>query len=152
MAERHEHPTVTWAQHAGERLAEAGFRHGGARSAVIALLDRQTCALSALDIEQALRDQGTRGVARASVYRILDELEGLRLISRVEVGQGVARYEASRPGGHHHHHMVCDSCGDVFPFEDAELERAVTRLSRRVSFDVAEHEVVLHGACADCRD
>lgn len=140
----------SWAEHADQRLAEAGFRRGGARAAVIALLDRQACALSAYDIEDALRAD-ERGVARASVYRVLEELVGLGLVTRVEVGQGSARYEAARPDGHHHHHMVCDRCGDVQPFADAELERAVDRLAARVAFDVADHEIVLHGACAACR-
>jgi Fur family transcriptional regulator, ferric uptake regulator len=113
------------------------------------LLDRQHCALSAIEIERALRDSEQRGVARASVYRILEELEELRLVTRVDVGQGLARFEANRAEGHHHH-MVCDRCGEVRPFEDAELERSIKRLAQRVPFSVEEHEVVLHGACADC--
>ena len=137
----------SWAEHADRRLAEAGFRRGGARAAVIGLLDRQACALSAYDIEDALRADG-RGVARASVYRVLDELVGLALVTRVEVGQGSTRYEAARPDGDHHHHMVCDRCGDVQPFADDDLERAVDRLADRVAFAVAEHEIVLHGECA----
>ncbi|HSD79928.1 MAG TPA: Fur family transcriptional regulator [Solirubrobacteraceae bacterium] len=139
-----------WAEHAGRRLAEAGFRRGGARSAVIALLDRQPCALTALDIERELRDGG-RAVARASVYRVLDELVSLGLVDRVEVGQGIARYEPARGEAHHHHHMVCDRCGDVLPFEDEELERTIGRLADRVAFDVADHDIVLHGSCANCR-
>jgi Fur family transcriptional regulator, ferric uptake regulator len=141
---------LSWADHADRRLTDAGFRRGGARAAIIALLDRQACALSAYDIEDALR-AGGRGVARASVYRVLDELVGLGLVTRVEVGQGSTRYEAARPDGHHHHHMVCDRCGEVQPFADEALERAVNRLAARVAFDVAEHEVVLHGECAQCR-
>ena len=141
----------TWAAHATQRLAAAGFRRGGARSAVIDLLDRQACALTVQDIEAELRADG-RAVGRASVYRVLDELVSLGLATRVEVGQGVARYEPSRPGGDHHHHMVCDACGDVFPFADDELERTIDRLAGRVTFDVAEHDIVLHGACASCRD
>ena len=82
---------------------------------------------------------------------MLDELVGLGLVTRVEVGQGSTRYEAARPDGDHHHHMVCDRCGDVQPFADAELERAVDRLADRVAFAVAEHEIVLHGECAACR-
>jgi Fur family ferric uptake transcriptional regulator len=140
----------TWADHAADRLAAAGFRRGGARSAVIELLDAQACALTVQDIEAALR-AGGRAVGRASVYRVLDELVGLGLATRVEVGQGVARYEPARPGGDHHHHMVCDACGDVFPFADDELERTIDRLAGRVAFDVAEHDIVLHGACASCR-
>jgi Fur family transcriptional regulator, ferric uptake regulator len=139
----------SWVEYADRRLADAGFRRGGARSAIIGLLDGQACALSAYDIEDALR--GDRAVARASVYRVLDELVGLGLVTRIEVGQGTARYEAARPGGHHHHHMVCDRCGGVEPFADDELERVVDRLADRVAFEVAEHEIVLHGSCAACR-
>jgi Fur family ferric uptake transcriptional regulator len=141
----------SWTEHAGQRLTEAGFRRGGARQALLEVLDRQPCALSALELEELLRGGEGRAVGRASVYRILDELERLRLVTRVEVGHGIARYEPLRPDGHHHHHLVCDRCGDVAPFTDAELERTIHRLADRVDFDVADHEIVLHGACAGCR-
>jgi Fur family ferric uptake transcriptional regulator len=140
----------SWAQRAAGALASAGYRRGGARAALLDLLDRQRCALSAVEIEEALRNKGQRGVARASVYRILEELEELRLVTRVDVGQGLARFEANRGEGHHHHHMVCDRCGEVLPFEDPDLERSIKRLTQRVPFSVEEHEVVLHGACSDC--
>jgi|HigsolmetaAR201D_1030396.scaffolds.fasta_scaffold07130_5 Fur family ferric uptake transcriptional regulator len=140
----------SWAETAAARLAEAGYRRGGARAALLELLDEQHCALSAAEIEEALRRRrGGRGVARASIYRILEELEELRLVTRVEVGQGLARFEAARPGGHHHH-LVCDGCGLVVPFEDKELERNVARLAREATFDVADHDIVVHGACGDC--
>jgi Fur family transcriptional regulator, ferric uptake regulator len=140
---------TSWAARAEHQLADAGYRRGGARSAVIELLDGQHCALSAGEIEQALKERGT-AIGRASVYRVLEQLEDLRLLQRVSVGQGLARFEPVREEGHHHH-MVCDRCGDVFPFEDPELERSIRRLSGRVKFTVEEHEVVLHGSCADCR-
>src|SRR6185436_4741955 len=44
-----------WSEHALERLSGAGFRRGGARQAVIELLDQQPCALTVLDIEDRLR-------------------------------------------------------------------------------------------------
>ena len=138
-----------WARVADERLTEAGFRRGGARAAVIELLDAQPCALSAYELEARLREEG-RGVARASVYRILDELERLGLVTKLEVGQGIARYEPLRPGGDHHHHMVCANCGEVIPFADDELEATLDRVAERVTFDVDEHEIVLHGSCAAC--
>jgi|tagenome__1003787_1003787.scaffolds.fasta_scaffold20360965_2 Fur family ferric uptake transcriptional regulator len=148
----HDHGSAEcWAQRATDALVDAGYRRGGARAALIDLLDVQRCALSAAEIEDALREDpsGGRAVARASIYRILEELEQLKLVTRVEVGQGLARFEAARPDGHHHH-MVCDACGQVIPFEDPELERSIQKLARRVTFTVAEHDVVLHGACADC--
>jgi Fur family ferric uptake transcriptional regulator len=140
-----------WAVLAAQRLAQAGYRRGGARQAVVDLLAGQACALSALDIEDALRG-ADRQVGRASVYRVLDELEQLKLVQRLQVGQGIARYEPLHPGGdHHHHHLVCDSCGDVIPFADEELERTLGRVAERVAFEVAEHEIVLHGSCGPCR-
>jgi Fur family ferric uptake transcriptional regulator len=139
----------SWAERAAAQLGAAGYRRGAAREAVLELLDRQQCALSAFDIEDALRG-GDRAVARASVYRILDELERLTLVQRVDTGQGTARYEAIRGEHQHHHHLVCDRCGRLVPFADEELELTIGKLSRRVQFRVSDHEVVLHGSCDAC--
>jgi Fur family ferric uptake transcriptional regulator len=144
--------TETWIERAEAQLAGAGHKRGGARRAVIELLDGQSCALTAVEIEDALRT-GERRVSRASVYRILDELEHLRLVQRVETGQAMVRYERAHDRDeHHHHHLVCDTCGLVTPFSDPALERAIDRLSARVPLAVSEHEIVLHGACEDCSD
>jgi len=146
-------PDVTvddWVEHAQERLARSGYHRGGARRAVIELLGRQKCALTAHEIDERLRDEG-RAVGRASVYRALEQLTELHLVTRLEIGQDAARYEPVRPGGEHHHHLVCDRCGRVTPFEDRALETAIDRVSRRVRFDVGDHDVVLHGACERCR-
>src|ERR1700737_5267895 len=94
--------TEAWAQHARRVLAQANHQTGGARQALLELLDSQTCALSAVEIEDALR-AGKRPVARASIYRILDELERLDLVQRVEIGPSMARYEPIRAGDGHHH-------------------------------------------------
>ena len=138
-----------WGARAQRVLAETNHHTGAARRAVLELLDSQPCALSAVEIEEALKHSG-RPVARASVYRILDELERLRLVQRLQVGQAMARYEPIRSGEGHHHHLVCDNCGTVTPFTDRELETAIQKLSRRVPMRVDEHEIVLHGACKDC--
>jgi Fur family ferric uptake transcriptional regulator len=139
-----------WADRAQRVLAESRHHTGAARRALVELLDSQSCALSAIEIEDALR-RGERPVARASIYRILDELERLGLIQKLQVGQSMARYEPIRHEGHHHH-LVCDSCGTVIPFSDSRLESAIQELSRRVPMRVAEHEIVLHGECSDCTD
>ena len=89
-------------------------------------------------------------MSRASVYRILDELERLGLVQRVETGQAMVRYERVCEHEQHHHHLVCDRCGLVMPFSDPGLERAIDLLSERVPLAVSEHEIVLHGACLEC--
>jgi Fur family transcriptional regulator, ferric uptake regulator len=140
-----------WIEHAEAKLAAAGYRRGGARRALLELLGAQGCALSAQEIEDALREgRATRRVSRASVYRNLDELERLGLVQRVEIGQAMVRYERVSGHAEHHHHLVCDDCGIVMPFSDAGLERAIETLSRRVPLAVSDHEIVLHGSCRDC--
>jgi Fur family ferric uptake transcriptional regulator len=142
--------SADWVEHAETRLAEAGYRRGGARRAVIELLGQGHCAMTAAEIEDTLRADG-RGVGRASVYRTLEQLDELHLVTRLDVGQGTARYEAALPSGDHHHHLVCDRCGKVQPFEDPELEATLARLAAKVdTFTVGEHDVVLHGECAGC--
>lgn len=141
--------TDSWASNASTAMADAGYRQGGARLAVIELLGRQQCTMSAAEIESALQ-AGGRSVGRASVYRILDELEEVGVLTRVELGRGQAGYEPVRPE-HHHHHLVCDRCGKVQPFDDTALEQAIDGLSERVDFEVTGHEVVLRGRCPDCR-
>ena len=138
-----------WIERAEATLAEAGHKRGGARRAVLELLDAQVCALTAVEIEGAL-GEAERRVSRASVYRILEELEGLRLVQRVETGQAMVRYERVCAEEEHHHHLVCDGCGLVMPFSDDALEQAISKLSERVPLRVSEHEIVLRGSCSDC--
>jgi Fur family ferric uptake transcriptional regulator len=142
---------ASWLERAEGTLAESGRKRGGARRAVLELLAGERCALSALEIEDALRGDRKRRVSRASVYRILDELERLGLVQRVEIGQAMVRHERVCEQDEHHHHLVCDGCGLVTPFSDGALELAIASLSRRVPLAVSEHEIVLHGACRDCR-
>jgi Fur family ferric uptake transcriptional regulator len=144
--------TADWIDRAEAALAADGRKRGGARRALLELLGGERCALTAVEIEDALRGESARRVSRASVYRILDELERLHLVQRVETGQAMVRYERVHDRGEHHHHLVCDGCGLVMPFSDPGLERAIRSLSGRVPLAVSEHEIVLHGACPDCRE
>jgi Fur family ferric uptake transcriptional regulator len=138
-----------WSEHATHALAGAGYRRGGARSAIVDLLGEQPCALSAAEIEQQLRVR-SRSVSRASVYRVIEELERIGLLQRVEVGHGSVRFEPVREGPGHHHHLVCERCGRLQPFSDEGLERAIRRVSERLPVRVSEHEIVLRGACEAC--
>jgi Fur family ferric uptake transcriptional regulator len=150
----HEHgragDSADWARHAIERVAQAGHRSGGARRAVIESLARQGCCRSAQEIFDGLRADGRR-VGIATVYRTLDLLVGLGLVQRLDLVSGVSHYEPALPGGEHHHHLVCVACGEVRPFEDPGLERALAGTARRSDYTVADHDVVLRGRCPTCR-
>jgi Fur family ferric uptake transcriptional regulator len=140
---------VAWTSDALKALEMAGFRSGGARRAVVELLGRQNCCLSAQEIHHQLR-RARRPVGIASVYRALETLTDLRLVKRVDAGDGIARFEPAPIDGDHHHHLVCRDCGKVEAFSDSRLERAIDRVAGGLGYSVDEHEVVLVGACADC--
>jgi Fur family ferric uptake transcriptional regulator len=142
-------PRSVWAEQAAQALADAGYRRGGARRAILELLDEQACALSAMEIAQELKSRN-RDVSRATVYRVMEELERIGLLQRVDLGRGMVRYEPLRRGPGHHHHLLCDRCGALEPFTDDGLERAIRRLSDRLTLRVSEHEIVIRGVCGAC--
>jgi Fur family transcriptional regulator, ferric uptake regulator len=82
---------------------------------------------------------------------VLDVLSELRRVQRVDIGDGIARYEIAPVDGDHHHHLVCNDCGKVEPFSDDVLESALERVAGRRGHGMESHDVVLHGACGDCR-
>ena len=138
-----------WAEHALGALQGAGLRRGGARTAVVEALARHDCAVTALELDDELRRRPPP-VARASVYRALDQLEELGLVQRLEVTRGTAAYERVEPSGHHHHHAICRGCGRMETFEDRALEAEIERVSERMPFAISEHDIVLRGLCRRC--
>lgn len=135
----------SWSEYALDRLSEAGYRSGGGRRKVVEKLGRQTCALTALEIDRRLTDVG-----RATVYRALDQMEELGLVQRVDLGGDAPGYEKVDPEGHHHHHIVCTDCGKVVPFEDPKLEQVIHELEKPDGFSIQSHDITLRGTCDAC--
>src|SRR5947208_13173717 len=141
--------TSSWAEATTAALRTRGHRSGRARRAVIELLGRQHCCLTAQEIFDQLRSEGRR-VGIASIYRVLEQLTREGFVQRIDIGAGISRFEPIHSGGAHHHHLVCDDCGKVEAFADDELERALRKVEGRTGYSVAGHDVVLRGACASC--
>jgi Fur family ferric uptake transcriptional regulator len=138
-----------WAETTIASLLAKGHRNSGARRAVIELLGRQDCCLTAQEIFDQLRADRRR-VGIASVYRTLEQLSRDGHVQRIDIGAGTSRFEPIHADGQHHHHLVCDECGKVEAFSDDELERALRKVERSTGYSVAGHDVVLRGACDDC--
>lgn len=136
---------MTWREHATAELSRAGLRTGGARAQVVSLLAEQRCCISAQEIHDGLG----RRIGMASVYRALDTLTSLHLVHRLD-RDGIAHYEPADPSGEHHHHAVCDACGRLDAFEDAELESRLEAILRKIGYAGHGHDVVLRGTCPDC--
>jgi Fur family ferric uptake transcriptional regulator len=140
----------TWSERALAELRAAGYRRGLARLRVINFLDAQDCCLGAQEIHRELRSLG-EPIGLASVYRVLDVLAEKRLVQRLDLGDGVTRFEPIRDAEDHHHHIVCDDCGKIEAFADQRLERVLHDVERSSGYEVAGHDIVLRGACSACR-
>ncbi len=140
----------SWASFARDVLRRSGARSGAAREAVISHLEGQRCCLSAQEVLDGLKAEG-RSVGIASVYRALDQLAEHGLVHRIDLGEGLTRFEPAHPDGEHHHHLVCGSCGKVDTFDDPALERAISEVAGSHGYALGQHDVVLRGACGDCR-
>lgn len=141
-----------WVGRAETELRRAGHHSTLPRSRIIEAIGAQSCAVTADELSQRLRDDG-RPIGNATVYRTLDLFEQLRMLRRLDFGDGVSRYEPVVPGGEsHHHHYVCSSCGTATPFEDERLEEVISSISRRLGQPVDEHELILRGTCATCAE
>jgi Fur family ferric uptake transcriptional regulator len=148
-----------WIELAQAAVRRAGHRRGGAREVLIELFAQQNCVLTVQEIGEHLTARLESGVTDrpvgiASIYRGVDVLQDLNLITRVDVGDGVARFERAsveQSGHHHHHHFVCDDCGLLQPFDDDALEQAIEGLESRLGFVTKGHEVTLRGTCVKCR-
>jgi Fur family transcriptional regulator, ferric uptake regulator len=130
-----------WLEHTDAVLRAAGLRATAGRTAVVELLARQDCLMSAQEILDGLRAGRTRSASQATVYRALETLHEHGLVQRLE-SEGVARYEPVDPSGEHHHHVVFDD-GAVEPFEDAALEEAIHGLAERLGIEITGHDVIL---------
>ena len=102
------------------------------------------------------------GFDRATIYRNLTELTEAALVSRVELGDRVWRFELARPRtargrGDAHPHFVCTTCGEVSCLDDVKVSitpRPQPAAGRRTSRKSGIHsvtEVLLKGRCDDCR-
>ncbi|MBE2315754.1 transcriptional repressor [Solirubrobacter sp. CPCC 204708] len=129
-----------WLEQADETLSSNGRRAGPARTAIVELFAREgQCLLSAHDILERLPT-----ASPSSVYRTLEELYGLKLLSRFIDHDGVARYEIAHPR-HHHHHFIDEATGSPTPFTDEGLEQAINDVARRLGVTLSGHDVVIRG-------
>jgi Fur family ferric uptake transcriptional regulator len=101
----------------------AGLRCTAARLAVMQHLLGTHGPETHAEVSEALAD---KGFDRATIYRNLTELTEAGLVSRVELGDHVWRFEVRRHAkagtqGEDHPHFLCTSCGEVSCLEDVNV-------------------------------
>jgi Fur family transcriptional regulator, ferric uptake regulator len=93
-----------------------------------------------------------RGFDRATIYRNLIELTDAGLVSRIELGDHVWRFELRQPGSEHqqdHPHFVCVDCGEVacLPSVSVNIKPAPGTKQSQIGQIT---EVLLKGRCGQC--
>jgi Fur family ferric uptake transcriptional regulator len=87
-------------------------------------------------------------ISRATIYRTLDFLCELRLVTALQWG-GQMYYEAA--GEQPHHHLVCRHCGGIDQIDHSMLETLLTAIDKKYHFSVDMDHLGLFGLCAGCR-
>jgi Fur family transcriptional regulator, ferric uptake regulator len=131
------------------RIREAGLRCTAARLAVVKELEQSPSPLTHADIATAL---APLGFDRATVYRNLVELCEAGLISRLELGDHVWRFEWQRSGHDEideHAHFVCTKCGEVSCLVGVEVNISPAPGTKRSAVGEVT-EVLLKGHCNRC--
>ncbi len=115
-----------------------------------AFLDHPEEHLSAEDVHQIVKPQAAE-LGVATVYRTLELLSEIKVLKKMEFGDGRNRYEIQKDDEpHHHHHLICLSCGKVKEFEDDLLESLETAIARKSNFTIVDHQLKFYGYCQEC--
>jgi Fur family ferric uptake transcriptional regulator len=125
---------------------EGGRVTTGRRAIVRALLTGPDHHVTADDVATAVQADHP-DVHRSTVYRTLEVLEQLGVVTRIDLGAPSAVYHLA---DHAHHHLVCEGCGSVTEVPTALLARLARTLDERYGFAMAGH-VAVDGRCATCR-
>jgi Fur family ferric uptake transcriptional regulator len=93
--------------------------------------------------------QTARGVNISTIYRALELLEQLGLVTHTHLGHGAPRYHLAAEAKHVH--LVCSECGRITQIGPEEVEPLVTRLAAKYGFETDVGHLTVFGRCADCR-
>ncbi len=93
--------------------------------------------------------QTARGVNITTIYRALERLEQLGLVTHTPLGHGAPRYHLAAEA--EHVHLVCSECGRITQIGPEEVSPLVTALAAKHGFETDVGHLTVFGRCADCR-
>ena len=127
------------------------------REAILELLSRSSKHMSAKEIYASLHGSYP-GIGMSTVYRTLDLLARMGIVTKLAIGDGQSRYEfKSKEKDEHHHHLICTNCGKIInysEFLDEELslvKKTEERLAKKYNFIIQDHNIEFLGICEKCK-
>ena len=129
------------------RLSEQGYRLTPQRMMVLAAIESSEHHISAEEIYAQVRAQYPH-VNISTVYRTLELLKELGLVTETDLGDGRVRYHTIRKGNHHH--LVCQQCGAVIDMGESALAPLWAEIQRNYDFTVNMKHLAFFGVCPKC--
>jgi len=130
-------------------LRRENYRCTAQREVILELLARHSRRhYTAEEIHQSLRDENPQ-LGLSTVYRTLVVLEDVGLIRRLDVGDGVSRYEFDADDTAPHCHLICIRCGDVRDIA-CPVPQEMQSLIEAESFQITDYSMSFFGMCCHC--
>jgi Fur family ferric uptake transcriptional regulator len=121
-------------------LRRAGHRVTMPARAVLEALFAASEPLAAEEIAPSLEP--------ASVYRNLERLQQLGVVTHVHVGHGPGRYVLARGGAREY--LVCERCGRITTVDPEQLDDVRDRVRAAFGHEARFTHFPIHGLCAGC--
>jgi Fur family ferric uptake transcriptional regulator len=129
-----------------KRLRAGGYRITPQRQLVLEAVDRLRHGTPEELLAEVQRT--ATGVNLSTIYRSLEVLEEVGLVTHAHIGHGAPTYHAV--DDHVHIHLVCDACGTVRSIGAGIAEPFLDQVRDTTGFVTDISHVALHGRCSDC--
>ena len=129
------------------KLSEQGYRLTPQRMMVLAAIEGSDDHISAEEIYAQVVAKYPH-VNISTVYRTLELLNRLGLVTETDLGGGRVRYHPADKG--RHHHLVCQDCGRIIDLDESLLSSLKDILFREYKFSADLRHLAIFGRCADC--
>ncbi|MCJ7425821.1 MAG: transcriptional repressor [Dehalococcoidales bacterium] len=136
--------------HSGDivkKLTERGYRLTPQRLMTIAAIEHSDGHISAEEIYAQVVSKYPH-VNISTVYRTLELLKQLGLVTDTDFGEGRVRYHPVGKG--HHHHLVCQECGATVDLDETALTPLKDVLLREYGFSADLRHLAIFGRCGKC--
>ena len=130
-----------------ESVRKRGYRMTPQREMILDAIHDEG-HITADDIFQRVRAKSP-AVNLATVYRTLELLKELGIVTAIDTGEGCVHYELA--GELPHHHLVCEGCGHILELDRDVLLPLEDELCRRYGFTVNFNHLALFGTCPKCQ-
>ncbi|MDS9470774.1 Fur family transcriptional regulator [Sporosarcina pasteurii] len=135
-----------------KQLHAASYKLTPQREAtVLVLLEHEADHLSAEDVFLLVKEKSPE-IGLATVYRTLELLTDLKIVDKINFGDGVSRFDLRKEGADHfHHHLICIECGKVEEIQEDLLGDVEKIVENRWEFTIKDHWLTFHGICKTCK-